>query len=39
MNFLILFIVTNAINVVISTWKSIVTVNGSKMSAAFTHGL
>lgn len=33
MNFLLLFIITNFINVIISTWKSIVTVNGSKLSA------
>ena len=39
MNFVLLFIITNAINVVISTWKSIVTVNGSKMSAAFWNAL
>lgn len=39
MNFLILFIITNAINVVISTWKSIVTVSGSKASAAFWNAL
>ena len=39
MNFLILFLITNFINVLISTWKSIVTVNGSKMSAAFWNAL
>lgn len=39
MSFILLFIITNAINVIISTWKSIVTVNGSKMSAAFWNAL
>lgn len=39
MNFLILFIIANAVNVVLSTWKSIVTVNGSKWSAAFWNAL
>ena len=39
MNFLVLFLITNFINVLISTWKSIVTVNGSKVSAAFWNAL
>lgn len=35
MNAITLFIICTAVNVVISTIKSIVTVNGSKLSAAF----
>lgn len=34
-NFMLLFIICTAINVIVSTVKSIVTVNGSKFSAAF----
>lgn len=39
MSFLILFTVTNLINVLFSTWKSIVTVKGSKGAAAFWNAL
>ena len=39
MNFFVLFLITNFINVLISTWKSIVTVGGSKWSAAFWNAL
>lgn len=39
MNFLVMFLIVNFVNVLLSTWKSIMTVKGSKLSAAFWNAL